>query len=287
MKENLCTLAAMFLFGLSTVSNCAAGEGLSAEIDVTWKTKQKDGGYKVKFSGATNLPAESSLRVTLSSRDSVSGPGGSSECKVRPDGTFSTGYYGPFFAGDYEVRVFFEPRSQSPEVQAVTGPKGEFLKGDLVEARNVKNFSWNTASKISRVQLGNAAEASQAADEKAAKTKDIAMRILTLRELMAEIYGRKDDLQWIPFSREFIKQWNEIGEELKLIGSVNLYAETIASHVALYEMFEACKGSDPAKVDAADANFRAVAKPLKALVEAEGLEKDARPRDSAPAGKAK
>jgi hypothetical protein len=273
----------VLLLALSYVK-CVADEGLPVAIDVMWETKQKEGGYGVKFSGTTNLPAESRFRVTLRTFASNTGPGGSAECNVLLDGTFSTGDYGPFPAGEYEVEVQFEPRSQSPEVKAVTGEKGEALKGDLVATLKVGNFAWNVARKIVRIQMGNELEAARAASEKAAKTKDIATRILTLRELMAEIYSRKDDLQWIPFAREFTKQWGEIRDELKPHGVVEMQSEIAASHAALYEMFKACRGSDPAKAEAADAEFRTTAAPLVALIQSGGgREEDARPRVAQPA----
>lgn len=257
---------------VAVLLSALAGAASAVEVELTAKAelkpdKSRDKSYKAKLSGTTNLPPDSKLTVTVSPKDRK-GFGGSDSCKVWSDGTFFTGYFGPFPAGEYEAVIQFDPRLQAAGVQAVSGDKGAELAGDLVANLKVGNTEWKIIRMALPFKAGDDAEAA-AADASRAKTDaELAERILVLHELIVEFNNRKDLDQWVAFAREFQKQWDEVKDQLKPDAvSAALYGNMVQSHAAVYDVFTACRTGEQAKIDAAQAEFRTAAAPLIDLIE--------------------
>lgn len=190
-----------------TVKKTLGEASISAKV-----TKIHDG--RIMVTGKTNLPNETSLMVSLSSKIFGIAQGKS----IVNNGEFSTGPFGPISGlpvANYVVEITMPiPRVQPESVQSVIGNEGQYLTGPLA-----KDSSWGgkTVEYSFPYRIGSKEAVQQAELEHVqivSEIKSITEQLLKKGRAM-EQYRNTDDLSNLKICREMMRENQSKAEVLK------------------------------------------------------------------------
>lgn len=225
---------------------------------------------RVVIRGTTNLPAGTDLGIDFREK-ATGGFHGQSSASVRDDGSFESEPFGASSGlpdGLYVVGVTVPYVHVQPEhARKLLGPKGENMKGPLVE----KDRTGATAHADREFIIGG---------EKAAKTQGdrTNARLKRFRELRKQIVALNDQLRiakkwldneskpgnlgkWGLFARQYRKDYRRLADEFETFDvSVGvLFADTIG---CLNRVFDSVLTKRPSELEKASNDFRSSLKTL-------------------------
>jgi hypothetical protein len=269
-----CLVSCLLYCGTARTEDLVAEVTLEAQVE---NLADARAGATAVFSGKTNLPPDSQLVVRLASVSERNGPGGSTELKVGPDGTFRTERFGPFPPGEYRAEAVFNPRGQTDQILKIVGRNGELLKGPLLKELGIGNFKWTAVSCSIPVTLGNSKDAQASITKSKENVREIAKRLLALHDRVAAAYAQNDMANWVKFARAFNPEWQSIQDEIKSVRSKEEnWVACVEASGAVNRLFSACvgpvgrkaTGDEQARIDKAEEEWQAAADTLRALLAA-------------------